>query len=181
MSYPDAVEIAGVEYKLNTDYTVALACFRCIGDPDISEVERAYGVIGLLYADPPHDEHLNEALSLAVKFLQVGNDREPRYRRPDMDFDADEMYIKASFLSDYKIDLDDAGMHWWKFCTLLQGLTDDCILNRVRDLRNYDLSTVKDAKSRQKITQAQRDVALPTRMSEEEQSIADDFFSQLAE
>jgi hypothetical protein len=61
----------------------------------------------------------------------------------------------------------------------LQGLTDDCILNRVRDIRNYDISSVKDVKSREKVIRTKRDVALPNHMSDEEESILDDFYSQL--
>lgn len=179
MTYPEAVKIGGAEYDLNTGYEYALACFRCINDLDISDAERALGVIGLLYKDTPPEEHMQEALRLAVKYLQCGKDARPIYRKRDMDFEADATYIKASFLSDYKIDLDETNLHWWKFCALLQGLTDDCILNRVRDLRNYDLSSVKDSKARSRIAEAQKDVALPERISAEDQAVADEFFAQL--
>lgn len=181
MIYPESVEIDGVEYAINTGYEYAIACFKYIADPDLTETERALGVIDTLYKGTPPDDIADEALHLAIKFLKQGQEVEREYRRPDMDFDADETYIKASFLSDYKIDLDDVDMHWWKFCTLLQGLTDDCILNRVRDLRNYDISTVKDPKAKSKLIKAQRDVALPSRLSEDERSVADDFFAQLEE
>ena len=181
MMYPEAIEINGIEYAINANYEYAIACFKCIGDPDISEVERAYGVVGLLYKEMPRNEDMQEALRLAVKYLQQGKEPSQSYHKPDMDFEADEMYIKASFLSDYKLDLDETSMHWWKFCTLLQGLTDDCILNRVRDIRNYDLSAVKDPKTRGKIIKAQQDVALPVKISVEEQGVIDDFFAQLKE
>lgn len=80
----------------------------------------------------------------------------------DMDLDADEMYITASFLSDYKIEFEETDMHWWKFCTLLQGLTDQCILNRVRDLRNYDLSFIKDHKERNRIAKQRKVLRCPS-------------------
>lgn len=179
MTYPEAIEVNGHEYPINTGFEYGIACFKCINDPDLTEVERAFGVLGILYREIPPDEDLQEALRLAIKYLQCGDEPKPGHRKPDMDFEFDEKYIKSSFLSDYRIDLDEADMHWWKFCTLLQGLSDDCILNRVRDIRNYDISTVKDPKARQKLIQAQRDLALPERISQEEQSIIDDFFSQL--
>lgn len=179
MTYPEVIEVNGLEYPINTSYEYALACFACVNDPDLTDVERAYGVLGILYKEQPAAEDLQEALRLAVKYLQCGDGSRTNHRKADMDFQADEKYIKASFLSDYRIDLDEVDMHWWKFCTLLQGLSDNCILNRVRDIRNYDISTVKDSKTRQKLIQAQRDLALPERISQEEQSIIDDFFSQL--
>lgn len=173
--YPDSVSVDGVEYQINTGFRDALACLEAINDADMSEVERAWAVIGILYKQEPED--LQEALRMAVKYLQCGREEKARYREPDMDFEYDMPYIKSSFMSDYRIDLDFAEIHWWKFCNLLQGLTDDCVLNRVRDIRNYDLSTVQDDTLRQKIIDAKEDFALPQRMAPEEQRIIDEFES----
>jgi hypothetical protein len=180
MMYPEAIEVNGQEYDINTGYEYALACFRCINDPDISDAERAYGVIGILFKNPPEESDMQEALRLALKYLRQGKEPRVAPQQVDMDFEADETYLKASFLSDYKIDLDDTPMHWYKFCTLLQGLTDDCVLNRVRDLRNYDLSTVKDPKTLSKIIRAQREVALTKQMSDDEQDTINNFYAQLS-
>jgi len=174
--YPEVICINGEDYAINTDFRYALACFACINDSELSEYERAYGVLGILYQKVPEDT--NEALRLAVKFLRCGKDDEP-VRKSDMDFEYDMHYIRSSFRSDYGIDLKGADMHWYEFCELLQGLTDDCILNRVRDIRNYDLSTVKDAKLRQKIVQAQRELKLPERFSKEEEDALEAFYAQL--
>lgn len=64
-----------------------------------------------------------------------------------MDFEQDESYIEASFMSDYQIDLSSMNMHWWRFCTLISGLTEKCILNQIRSIRNYDLNDLHDQKS----------------------------------
>ncbi len=175
--YPDLITVNGVDYEINTDYRYALACFECINDIGISDYERAYGVIGLLYKEEPDD--ISEALRLAVKYLQCGREPKPSAEKADMDFEYDMHYIRSSFRSDYSIDLSRTDMHWWEFCELLQGLSDDCALNRVRDLRNYDLSKVKDSKARAKIIRAQENVALPDRLNQEEQSIVDNFFRNL--
>ena len=180
MSYPEVIEVNGVEHEINTGYEYALACFACINDEDITDTERAYGVIGLLYVEPPED--LEEALNLAIKYLRCGkeNEEEEIYYKPDMDFDKDMHYIRSSFRSDYGIDLTHTEhMHWWEFIELLQGLTDNCILNRIRDLRNYDTSTIKDPKTKQRILKAQRGVALPEKLSQEDQDMLDSFYSQL--
>lgn len=180
MNYPEAVEIAGKEYLLNTGYEYALASIACINDPDLGEIERAYGVIGILYQEAPED--INEAVRLAVKYLQrskEAKDNGPERPR-DMDYTQDMDYIRSSFRSDYSINLNEkADLHWWEFCELLQGLTDTCILNRIRDLRNYDLTDVKDPKTRSKIIQAQREVALANPLSDEDQDALDDFYAQL--
>jgi hypothetical protein len=177
MSYPDAIIVGGAEYEINTDYTYALACIACVNDAEISDVERAYGVIGLLYKQEPPDT--KEALRLAVKYLSCGKEANAEPGKPDMDYEYDMHYIRSSFRSDYGVDLSRTEyMHWWEFCELLQGLNDNSILNRVRDLRNYDLSTVRDAKLRSRIIKAQQEVSLPERLTAEEQEIIDDFEAQ---
>ena len=82
-----------------------------------------------------------------------------------MSFIEDMDYIEASFMSDYNIWLPDIKMHWWKFFNLMNGLSNSelgncCILNRIRNLRNYDTSKIKDSKEKDKIRKAQQQVAL---------------------
>ena len=68
-------------------------------------------------------------------------------------------YIKASFMSDYKIDIDKIEMHWWQFYDLLQGLTDNSVLNRVRSIREESLSG-KKGKERSKWEELKKQVEL---------------------
>lgn len=186
MIYPEAIEVNGIEYEINTGYEHAIACFSCMNDPDISDTERALGVVSLLYLEEPPD--LNETIRLALKYLLRGSaqkqdddgDDDDEPRRQDMDYVIDMHYIRSSFRSDYHINLSErSDMHWWEFSELLQGLTDDCILNRIRDLRNYDLTTISDGKSRMKMARAQRDVALPQLRSAEEEARIKAFYDQL--
>lgn len=81
----------------------------------------------------------------------------------DMDFEYDMPYIVASFMSDYGIDLEKTDMHFWKFCELIGGLTEQSILSKIRDLRNTDLSEYKDPKIRAKLQKAMKNVELPQR------------------
>ena len=56
-------------------------------------------------------------------------------------------------------------MHWWEFYDLVNGLSNSefgncCVLNRIRNLRNYDTKDIKDEKTRRKIIEAKKQVAL---------------------
>ena len=167
MTYPEYARIGDKTVKLRTDYRVALRCFSAVNDPDISDGERALAVIWLLFGQLP-DGDLQPYLDKARLFLQCGRDTENAGGVRDMDMAADMPYIYASFLSDYRIDLDTTPMHWWRFCALMEGLTEECVLSRVRELRRFDLSEIKDAKTRRKIADAQQRVALPVRLTAEE-------------
>ena len=61
-------------------------------------------------------------------------------------------------MSDYRIDLDEEDMDWHRFNKLMNGLSNSelgncCILNRIRNIRNFDISKIKDSKERQKMAQ----------------------------
>jgi len=170
--YPEFVEIDGQMYKINTDYRVALACFRAINDDDLSDISRAYAVITILFGheNPQTGEidgvpdNANEALKMADKYLKCGNTKTSvENQKADMDFEYDMPYIMASFMSDYGIDLEKTDMHWWKFCELISGLTEQSVLSKIRDLRNTDLSEYKDPKIRAKLQKAMKNVELPQR------------------
>ena len=174
MIYPEYANIDGKEYKINTDFSVALRCFEVIENEEISDTERALAVIYLLFGFIP-ETNLDIFLDKASLFLQCGTKNDKPSGERDIDLNADRCYINASFMSDYKIDLSQTKMHYWMFVDLLKGLTEHCILSRVREIRNYDISDIKDAKTRNKILKAQESVALPKKLTKEEQEAIDNF------
>ncbi len=184
--YPEYAEIDGIEYKINTDYEVGLACFRAINDITISDTARTIAVIGLLFdneenENKPEIENYEKALEIAKRYLTCDKEEETDSSKIDMDFEFDKDLINASFMSDYEIDLDNKKMHWWRFFSLMCGLTDKCILNRVRDVRNFDETTIKDSKEKEKIIKAKERVKLPIRRSKEEQEAIDEFDALLGD
>lgn len=175
MTYPEYAEIAGVRYKINTDYRVALRCFEVIDDTEICDEERALAVIYLLFGEVP-TSHCEDFLRIAADYLQCGKkqDSQPTAER-DIDFIADEEYIIASFMSDYRIDLPNTDMHFWQYIQLIQGFTERSVMSRVREIRNYDLEELKDPKARAKMVKAKEAVALPEKFSKAEQETIEEF------
>lgn len=170
--YPEYVEVKGKQYKINTDFRVAIRCNQIAEDETIGDFERALAIIETLYGDEAIDDGKKDTeiyvklLKLAQKYLSCGKEIEKNNEKPDMDYVEDYGYIWASFKSDYNgMDIDKENIHWWKFNDMMNGLSNSemgncCVLNRVRNLRNYDLKQVKDLKERQKIRKAQQQVAL---------------------
>lgn len=171
MSNPTRVIINDTEYKINTDFRVAIECDSIARDTSIGEYERALAIIYKLYGDKGLEDVENHAnlLELGQKYLAIGKDipkeENDVTEEPDMDLQQDMDYIKASFMSDYNIDLESKEMHWWTFYNLLSGLSNSelgncCILNRVRNLRNMDTSKISDTKEKKRIEDAKAQVAL---------------------
>ena len=176
--YPESARINGVDYKINTDFKVALECFRIIEDDTIEDEERSLAIIYKLFGFIP-DKDRDLFLDRAIKFLQCGETTEKQLsKEKDLDFFQDEKYITASFMSDYKLDLSKEDIHWWQYINLIQGLTENSILSRVRYIRNYDLSEIKDNKERQKMIEAKNSVALKEKKTKK-QLEDDEFFNKL--
>lgn len=166
-NYPEYAEVNGKRYKINTDFRIAIECNRIAEDDSIGDFERALAIIYVLYGEEGLNDTDNqvELLEIAQKYLLCGKEYENNNEKPDMNFIEDMDYIEASFMSDYHIDLSNMKMHWWRFFNLMNGLSNSemgncCVLNRIRNLRNYDVSSIKDKKERDKIIKAQKEVAL---------------------
>lgn len=157
MSYPQYIQDGENKIKIDTDFRVALRCFDIIGDPDISDAERAMAVEYLLLGDIYDSQ---KVLELCIKYLQCGKKPEKNPKKPDIDLQQDKQYIVASFMSDYQIDLSSETMHWWRFMELVNGLSKNCVMSSVREIRNMNPSDYKDEKTRRKIIEAQKSVEI---------------------
>lgn len=166
MIYPKYVEVNGKRYDINTDFRVAIKCDEIGRDESISKYERPLAIIYLLFGEEALKDYENheQLLELAKKFLSCNKEVE-NGTDADMDLVEDFDYIKASFRSDYSINLNEESMHWWEFCNLLNGLSNNelgncCILNRVRNIRSFDISKIKDPKEKRKMVEAKKMVEL---------------------
>ena len=189
--YPEYVEVYGTKYKINTDFRVALECNRIAEDKTIGDLERSLGIIYTLFGEEAlyTPEHHEKLLELAKKYLLCGKEYDTEANaKPDMDFEQDYGLIWASFMSDYSgMDIDKEEIHWWKFMDLMNGLSNSetgncCVLNRVRNLRNFDVKEIKDAKEKQRIMKAKQQFALKKLQKEptaEQRKRADDLYKKL--
>lgn len=187
MNYPIKVKIEDKEYPINTDFRIAIECNSIAMDTEIGDYERALAIIYKLFGDNGLEDKQNHCklLELGQKYLSCGKElnQDVKEDEIDMDFEQDMDYIEASFMSDYNIDLANTEMHWWKFYNLINGLSNSemgncCVLNRVRNLRNYNISEIKDVKERQKIEKVKQQVALKKKvkpLTKEQQESAERF------
>jgi hypothetical protein len=192
MDYPKYVKIGEKKYKINTDFRVAIECQEIALDDSIGDFERALAIIYKLFGDDGLDDNNNyeKLLELAQKYLSCGKEvNNKTNEEPDMDFVQDMPYIKASFRSDYNINLDDEEMHWWEFYELINGLSNSemgncCVLNRIRNLRTFDTKDIKDQKELAKINEAKKQVALKKRtvkknLTVEQKRNIDNFYEKI--
>lgn len=167
MACEKKIQIEDTIYTANTDFRTAIRCNEIAQDTTIGDLERTLGIICTMFGPKGLDnpEHYETLVKWIQKYLSCGKEIVQTNEEPDMDYVEDMEYIEASFMSDYGIDLENEEMDWQKFNKLINGLSNSemgncCILNRVRNLRSFDVKDIKDSKEREKILKAKEQVAL---------------------
>ena len=181
-NYVEYALVNNKKYKINTDFKVALKCNE-VSESSVSDEERAIAIIYLLFGDEGLENPTDwgKLLKVAIKYLNINKENNSdEEKEANMSFDEDWGYIQASFFSDYHIDLSKTKMHWWQFFDLLCGLTEKCVLNRVRFVRDFDISQIKDSKERERWIEQKEQVALKKVKDErtEEQKRLDELFEK---
>lgn len=179
--YPTKMEANGHIYNINTDYRIALACLKAIDDEEISDLVRFYAIETLLLGEDVlfEDEPiLREKIAI---YLRCGRETNMSNDEIDMDYFQDEVEIKTSIRQCYNnLDISKLDyLHWYEYNELISGLTSDSLLNRIRDLRNYDTSDIDNPKQLEQILKAQQRVALKKKqpkLTKEQQESVDRVF-----
>ena len=161
------IKIEDREYIADTDFRTAIKCNMIALDDTIGDFERTLGIIYTIFGEKGLENAQDyELLINWIKdYLSCGKEIENNDKEPDMDYVEDMDYIIASFQSDYNINLDEVKMDWKRFNVLINGLSNSefgncCVLNRIRNLRNTDISQIKDKKERDKVIEAKKSVEL---------------------
>ena len=191
MNNPEYVRVGVKKYKINTDFRVAIECNMIAESDDIGDTERPLAIIYKLFGDDGlnNPQDWEKLLELAIKYLCLGKELEDANEESDIDLEKDRYYIRSSFIQDYKYNpYDIKYLHWWDFFNDLSNLSNSefgncCILNRVRNLRNLDISKIKDYKEKDRLIKAKKQVSLTKRhektVSDVEKQSQDKFFELL--
>ena len=174
------MEINGKVYDIDTNYKTALACFKAINDNELKDLERTIAVVTLLLGKDVPIEDMKEAIEKCGVYLRCGKKHNVSNREVDVDYFQDESAIRTSIRQCYHINLNtEQDIHWWEYNELIEGLTEETLLSKIREIRNYDLSKEKDPKLRQKIQEAKDFYAIQKEeapMTDEEKKNIEQFY-----
>ena len=189
MENPEYILIDGQKYKINADYRNVLKFNQMYKDKSISDYEMIIGAICMFYGkDVVNDEDKYERLLEGIKKIVEGrpnsmNKINQEKQKIDMDYDKDMNLIIASMWSEYGIDITKEKIHWWTFYDLLNGLSSECALNRVRDIRSKDLSKITNKEEREQYIRLKEIWSLDTKkeceLTEEQRKSRDEFYKNL--
>lgn len=112
---PTTLCIEDREYKIRTDYRIALTIFEAFNDIELKDNEKAMVMLNLLYEIVP--DNIEEALKKASWFLDGGKQYEEFNKtKKVMDWEQDESIIFSAVnkVAGYET-REKEYMHWWTF------------------------------------------------------------------
>lgn len=166
---PDYTVVDGVKYPVYTDFRNWIQIEIILSRGNLSGKEAAQALT-LCYrsALPPTPV---DAMQGLFSFYACGkepeNDKDKTdktdkaSKKPIYSFEYDAEHIYSAFLTQYKIDLGTADMHWWTFRALFAGLTEENTIVKIMQWRSMDLTKIKDKKERARYRSLKNKFALP--------------------
>ena len=138
---PKSLEVCGVEYEIRSDFRAVLDCCTALSDPDLTEQEKAYVCLDILYPSfaemPP--SHYQEALERCFWFINCGGEEKNTRKAPKlMDWEQDFQYIVAPINRVIGSEIRSMDyLHWWSFISAYYEIGDCTFAQivRIRDLK----------------------------------------------
>lgn len=170
----DRVVYRGRKYLVNASFDTVLMVQKLFREEELSGIAKLQQALKMLLLNsrkamqlPPEamQELLREVFDCCIN-TQERPQTKPG-KPPAFDFDYDGEYIYASFMLDYRIDLVDMQgyLHWKKFVSLFQGLSEHTKIREVMRIRAMDIPrfTGKNSKQIQEIQELKSYYALPVK------------------
>ena len=125
-------------YQLNTWFQVGIQIYLVHEDNTLADFEKSQIIIDLLFGDVVEDKNgeekeivrdypqdsteFNECIEWFLNGWSHDNSPKQKQKRKLMDYYKDQYRIYADFRQIYRINLNEADLHWWEFCGLLWNM-----------------------------------------------------------
>lgn len=191
-------------FRIDPDFRVGIQIFQTLSDQELSEEDKFRKSVMLLFMDSDEEDNpvpfLDESgsplplpdpqtASEGIAFFLsgwytdnhiAGDKKEERVT----DYDKDQWRIYSGFLTQYKINLNTAKMHFWEFMGLLTTLDEESAYKSVISIRQKKINPKMDPEYKKQIKDAKAIYALESikeEYTEEEKEAIDAFDRMMAE
>lgn len=138
----DEIEKFGYKFELNLSFDTVLEVQNLFKE-DLFDTDKINQAIKMLVIECKKNKSLtlsqkNELLTdIFNDFIAIKSKRKSKNNQKLFDFEEDGEYIYSSFFMDYGIDLieQQGVLHWKKFITLFQGLSDRTKIKEIMSIR----------------------------------------------
>ena len=173
-SLPTTLTVDGVEYKINSDYKIALLIFQAYNDPELSDQEKAVVCVKCLYDEVP--ENKTKALEKALWFLDGGNMPKSKplpYKIMDWEQDEQMLFSAVNKVAGYETRKAE-DLHWWTFLGFFNEISEG-LWSQVMNIRSKKAKGKKLEKYEQEFYNQHKEmINLKVKYSAEEQAEMDE-------
>lgn len=138
LSLPKSLSVCGVEYAIRSDYRVVLDICTALSDPLLTDEEKAFVAIYILYEDFEKipTGHYREALEKCFWFINGGVEESTKSSHKLVDWEKDFPMIVAPINRVAGQDVRGvAYLHWWTFLSLYYEI-GDCTFAQIVRIRD---------------------------------------------
>lgn len=136
---PQNLDVCGTAYEIRSDYRAALDICAAFSDIDLTDNEKAYVALAILYVDfeSMPAEHYEEALRKCLWFINAGEDEQPTAKSPQlMDWEQDFRYIVSPINRVIGQDVRAVPyLHWWSFVSAYYEI-GECLFAQIVGIRH---------------------------------------------
>lgn len=174
---PEYIEMEGMKFKINTNFTFSIRFEELILNNDINTKEIQDQAISIYFNQPIIERLKPLALQNIAWFYscgreeqdQVSNSKNRNSNKIIYSFKYDDEYIYSAFLDQYGIDLQDIShLHWWKFKAMFKSLKSDNKIVDIMGYRSMDLNSIKDKEQKSFYKKMQDIYKLPEIINKDE-------------
>ena len=176
---PDYVVVDGVEYQIRSDFRISMLFEILMQDSEVEPKEKTAKALELYYPVVP--SNLGKAVEALLWFYKCGKADNPQKQKINArksktrvySFEYDDDYIFAAFMTQYGIDLNSIEyMHWWKFRSMFNSLTNQCEFVKIMEYRSIDLKDNMPKEQKAFYRKMKRIYALPSMDDEDKRTNA---------
>lgn len=135
---PTSLEVGGQEWEIRSDYRIVLRIFEAMEDNELTESEKLYITLDLIYVDfekMPKDFY-QEAYEKASKFMEC-HDRSDDKKNPKLiNWEKDEHMIFPAINTVAGCEVRALEyMHWWTFLGYFESVDNESLWSFVLSIR----------------------------------------------
>lgn len=143
---PVSAEIDGVRHPIRTDFRVILEIIQMLSDADLSDEDKAEGILQMFYLRPEEIRNYREAVNQCFRFIDGGHGVRTGKKSPRLvDWEQDSEYIIAPVnrvlgyearAIAYNRETNEGGLHWWTFLVAYMEIGANCTFSQIVAIRD---------------------------------------------
>ncbi len=176
--FPTKVIIEGEEIEIDSRFKTILNIIRVAEDVLFTENEKIAVNLELFYKGMI-PKNVEKAYEEMMNFIGMYDDEKSQKTSSikSFDYQIDADRIHAAFFQQYKIDLLDSEMHWFRFVKLLANLSGEtpALINAIQ-IRTMKISDNMSAEEKARIRRLKKEYSLAKEQQDEKNTFADALF-----